>query len=48
MHASGYNVFLKAPNDRLINPLGSDNAPQLGRRCHGRQEISPFNQQHVT
>lgn len=48
MHDSSYNMLLKAPNDRLINLLCSGNAPQLGRRRHGRQEISPFNQEHIT
>lgn len=43
MHANGYNMLLKAPNDRVIDPLRNSNAPQLGGRCHGRQEISPFN-----
>ena len=48
MHANGYNMLLKAPNDRLIDPLGSGDGPQLERLCHGRQEISPFNQEHIT
>lgn len=48
MHANGYNMLLMAPNDRVIDPLSSGNAPRLGRRCHGRQEISPLIQGHIT
>lgn len=48
MHANGYNMLLKVPKDRVIDPLGSDDGPQLGRQCHGRQKISPLNQKHIT